>query len=169
MYATLVRNLIVIVFMECFVNPGSSCNSQLPPLGPRLLRAKSLFGDFMRTCKKELVEMATIIRSTRLRKVVQVACRVYNTCKESTLGKVRREDMAQAAYLDPIIECLYDATQNTSSTFYTDLQMPEEFRVVSAIYVNCSRKMAKSGSVLLETLDDGIAYGQKAVYAFGWV
>ncbi|XP_072140879.1 uncharacterized protein [Dermacentor andersoni] len=128
-------------------------------LGPRLLRAKTLFGDFMRACDKELVEMAKIIRSTMLRKLVQMSCRIYNSCKESTLEKIPSQ----------ILECLTDATQNTSSMFYTDLHMSEEFRLMSAKYMNCARKMVKSASVLPETMDDAIAYGPKAAFTFGWV
>ncbi|XP_054934445.2 uncharacterized protein [Dermacentor andersoni] len=123
----------------------------------------------MRTCKKELVEMAKIIRSTRLSKMVQTGCRVYNTCKESTLGKVRSEDMTQAEFLEPLLECLSAAAQNTSSAFYTDLQMSEEFRLAAAKYMICVRKMGKAVSVLPETIDDALAYGHKAVFAFWWV
>ncbi|XP_075532265.1 uncharacterized protein LOC142564939 isoform X2 [Dermacentor variabilis] len=157
MYAKVLLILIIILFVVCFVNPGSSCNTRLPPLGPRLLRAKSLFGDFMRTCNKELVEMANIIRSTRFRKVVQISCRMYNTCKESTWEKIPIQDMTQAEFVEP------------SSEFYTDLKMPEEFRLGAANYMTCMHKMGMTLSVLPETMDDALAYGHKAIFAFGWV
>ncbi|XP_070382738.1 uncharacterized protein [Dermacentor albipictus] len=84
-----------------------------------------------------------------------ISCRVYNTCKESTLdgmlsrcvltakgGRKRRRaasiapwNMTQAEIVGTVIECSNAASQNTSSTFYTYLNMSEEFRRGYAKYM----------------------------------
>ncbi|KAL1421761.1 hypothetical protein MTO96_022810 [Rhipicephalus appendiculatus] len=58
--------IFACMLVASFVRHGSPCNYQLPPLGPRLLRSKALFGDVMRTCQNEIVEVAKSIPPTKL-------------------------------------------------------------------------------------------------------
>ncbi|XP_070382740.1 uncharacterized protein [Dermacentor albipictus] len=64
-----------------------------------------------------------------------ISCRVYNTCKESTLDGMLSRNMTQAEIVGTVIECSNAASQNTSSTFYTYLNMSEEFRRGYAKYM----------------------------------
>ncbi|XP_075530602.1 uncharacterized protein LOC142563834 isoform X2 [Dermacentor variabilis] len=122
----------------------------------------------MRTCKKELVELAKSIHSAELRKALLVSCRVYNTCKESLLERMPIQDMTQVEVLGPMAECLSAALQNTSSIFYTDLKSSEEFRRSSVKCVMCAQKMGRTVSVKPQVLDDAVAFGVKAILTYGW-
>ncbi|XP_070382739.1 uncharacterized protein [Dermacentor albipictus] len=117
-----------------------------------------------------------------------ISCRVYNTCKESTLdgmlsrcvltakgGRKRRRaasiapwNMTQAEIVGTVIECSNAASQNTSSTFYTYLNMSEEFRRGYAKYMICAGNLAKATSVQLQVLDDAVAFGHKVALSYGW-
>ncbi|XP_077529419.1 uncharacterized protein LOC144141799 isoform X3 [Haemaphysalis longicornis] len=62
---TLAQLLFVTSKPDC----SSACNTQLPSIGPRLFRAKALFGDAMRLCKSEILRFARKIPPEQLGKM----------------------------------------------------------------------------------------------------
>ncbi|XP_075532239.1 uncharacterized protein LOC142564918 isoform X3 [Dermacentor variabilis] len=62
---------LIIVFgaMQYIVDPGSTCKTQLPPFGPRLLTAKAVFGNIMRRCHKEILEYTKTLPPQKVAKV----------------------------------------------------------------------------------------------------
>ncbi|XP_077492774.1 uncharacterized protein LOC144103928 isoform X4 [Amblyomma americanum] len=59
---------IVCVLSSSLLDPAGTCNTRLPPFGPRLFRAKVLFGEAMRLCSKELLAVAKTIPPHKLNK-----------------------------------------------------------------------------------------------------
>ncbi|KAL1421760.1 hypothetical protein MTO96_022809 [Rhipicephalus appendiculatus] len=90
MRAQSVWKIIAITVMANAVNPGSTCNRQMPGIGPRLLSAKAVFGDVMRTCKKEIVELAKVVPSADVKRLVRGYCHYYNACKEMVMEEMHK-------------------------------------------------------------------------------
>ncbi|XP_049511217.1 uncharacterized protein LOC125939813 [Dermacentor silvarum] len=109
---------ILIVFGLYILDSGTPCNTELPPVGPRLLRAKALFGEGMRVCKKEIVAYANTIPSQKIRKILQASCSAFNTCKT----------LAQEDNLEPAYQCLVSQAQSTTSPSALWLNMSDEYR-----------------------------------------
>ncbi|XP_077529422.1 uncharacterized protein LOC144141800 isoform X2 [Haemaphysalis longicornis] len=61
--------LAQLLFVAWNLDCSSACNRQLPPIGPRLLRAKALFGEAVRACKNEMVQLIRKIPPQHLGKM----------------------------------------------------------------------------------------------------
>ncbi|XP_070383319.1 uncharacterized protein [Dermacentor albipictus] len=93
----------ILYVMSCLLfQQTMSCNRQLPPFGPRLFRAKALFGQAMRSCSKEILAAAKMIPSEKLGKLLFFACRLYNTCKDSIPEKEPEQ----------LVECFLSGVRN---------------------------------------------------------
>ncbi|XP_070382711.1 uncharacterized protein [Dermacentor albipictus] len=140
--------------MDC----GSTCRTQLPPVGPRLLRAKALFGDIMRTCKKEVLAYAKYIPPQKLRHVVPIVCEIYNCCRP----------LGEDSNIKPMVDCIVSKTRNQSSLLYTKVKLSPNFGNAARDSTVCLGKVAGKSGWGLQTIDDGAAVGVKFVYSFGW-
>ncbi|KAL1421755.1 hypothetical protein MTO96_022804 [Rhipicephalus appendiculatus] len=144
---------------------------QPPPHGPRLMRAKVVFGDYMRLCSKELLEVAKNTPPTKVRKVILISCHMYNTCKEATLEKMNLTEFKNTTpeeLIIPIFQCVHGAGQNLSSMYYTKLKMSDNFRKTAGNSMMCAMNMWKTKPITPEAMEDSITFGLKALLAFGW-
>ncbi|XP_077492773.1 uncharacterized protein LOC144103928 isoform X3 [Amblyomma americanum] len=87
---------IVCVLSSSLLDPAGTCNTRLPPFGPRLFRAKVLFGEAMRLCSKELLAVAKTIPPHKLNKLLVMSCMWYNKCK----------DAIQENTKEPFLDCI---------------------------------------------------------------
>ncbi|XP_077529418.1 uncharacterized protein LOC144141799 isoform X2 [Haemaphysalis longicornis] len=131
---TLAQLLFVTSKPDC----SSACNTQLPSIGPRLFRAKALFGDAMRLCKSEILRFARKIPPEQLGKLLQYSCSRYNICKGNIEGYI-------GTPLNKMFSCLMQEI---------------ELKV-------CLRKFDTAVSDL-QTLDDTVAFARIAVLTYGW-
>ncbi|XP_077529642.1 uncharacterized protein LOC144142108 [Haemaphysalis longicornis] len=134
-----------------------ACNSEIPPAGPRLHRAKAFFGKSIRDCHKEILAEATMIPPHKLRKTVIAFCEVVNACRtnfpEHTVATV--------------VDCYNDALQNKSSVFYTEIKLPYDFAKAVNAATECLKKNNIS-AVPYQVVDDGLAFWKRAVLSYGW-
>ncbi|KAL3215672.1 hypothetical protein MRX96_033515 [Rhipicephalus microplus] len=161
MFEKLVCRISVFVFLACLVDPGMPCRKKMPPLGPRLLRAKALFGNFMRECKDLIFAVAKAIPPPKVHEVTERGCRLYNACKPST----------NEAQPDVLYDCLNLAFADAVRTFTVispPLPRGEEIQRAAQNYMVCGVGVAKKYSISLETLDDVMAVAYTAIHSFGW-
>ncbi|XP_075726761.1 uncharacterized protein LOC142768636 [Rhipicephalus microplus] len=156
MFEGLTYSLSVFVVLASLVNQGTSCKKQMPPFGPRLLRAKALFGNFMRDCKAELLDVAKAVPPQKVHEMAEMACRIYNACKPSVIETPP----------DVMYDCAYSVTQNVSH--FTYFGMPDQFQHIAKNYLACAQNSMKKYSVPLQTIDDVITVAYVAVHTFGW-
>nr|XP_054934447.1 uncharacterized protein LOC126544170 isoform X1 [Dermacentor andersoni] len=149
--------MLGFILGACVVNPGSSCNTQLPRMGPRLLHAKALFGKVFRVCKEDLVAYAKTIPSDKLRIVMQMGCAQYNICK----ALIRTE--AQQSY-----ECMLQPVHNESSLYYTRLNLTKEHMHAADKAMACAWKVVGNSTTYIQALDDAAALVRHAALNFGW-
>nr|XP_054934448.1 uncharacterized protein LOC126544170 isoform X2 [Dermacentor andersoni] len=106
--------MLGFILGACVVNPGSSCNTQLPRMGPRLLHAKALFGKVFRVCKEDLVAYAKTIPSDKLR--ISYECMLQPVHNESSLYYTRlnltKEHMHAA---DKAMACAWKVVGNSTT------------------------------------------------------
>ncbi|KAK8763972.1 hypothetical protein V5799_033419, partial [Amblyomma americanum] len=57
-----------------------ACNTPIPKNGPRLFRAKALFGDIVRDCHKELLYIFQKIHPKKLKLYLQYTCAITESC-----------------------------------------------------------------------------------------
>ncbi|XP_075532076.1 uncharacterized protein LOC142564798 [Dermacentor variabilis] len=149
--------LLGFILGACVVNSGSSCNTQLPRIGPRLLQAKALFGEIFRVCKEDLVAYAKTIPSDKLRFVMQMTCAQYNICK----ALIRTE--AQQSY-----DCMLEQVHNESSLHYTRLNLTKEHMHAADKAVACAWNIVGNSTAYIQALDDTTALIRHAALTFGW-
>nr|XP_054934004.1 uncharacterized protein LOC129388045 [Dermacentor andersoni] len=110
-------SIIILAAMLYFADPGSTCKTTLPPNGPRLMKAKAVFGDIMRTCKKEILEYTKTVPPQKVHQVLAIVCSMYNACLP----------LAEEQNLKPVFDCGLSMMMNKSSTLYTKLDLPIEY------------------------------------------
>nr|XP_054934476.1 uncharacterized protein LOC129388366 [Dermacentor andersoni] len=93
---------LALATIHMITDCGSTCPTQLPRVGPRLLRAKALFGDVMRMCKKEVLAYANCIPPQKLRHVVRIVCEIYNCCRP----------LGEDSNFKPMADCIVSKTLN---------------------------------------------------------
>ncbi|XP_054934475.1 uncharacterized protein [Dermacentor andersoni] len=142
----LLNFMLLFVITPYIMNPGSSCRTQLPPMGPRLLQAKAFFGKAVRECKNEMLAYAKTIPPHKLRQVVQVACSIYHSCMSSV----------KEQHIDP------------SSLYYTKVKLPIEFGYASRDFVRCLGNVTKNSGLTITAIDDAVTFAMKAMLSFGW-
>ncbi|XP_054934474.1 uncharacterized protein [Dermacentor andersoni] len=154
----LLNFMLLFVITPYIMNPGSSCRTQLPPMGPRLLQAKAFFGKAVRECKNEMLAYAKTIPPHKLRQVVQVACSIYHSCMSSV----------KEQHIDPAVECNVSKTLNESSLYYTKVKLPIEFGYASRDFVRCLGNVTKNSGLTITAIDDAVTFAMKAMLSFGW-
>ncbi|XP_050047488.2 uncharacterized protein [Dermacentor andersoni] len=122
------------------------------------MRAKALFGEAMRMCKKELVAYARTIPSEKIRKVLAAACSAYNNCKT----------LADEHNLEPAYNCLASQALNATSPYAMWLNMSDEYRHAAQGVLLCLWKGVLSRGVDGPAIDDAVAFTRRAVLTFGW-
>ncbi|XP_077492775.1 uncharacterized protein LOC144103928 isoform X5 [Amblyomma americanum] len=97
---------IVCVLSSSLLDPAGTCNTRLPPFGPRLFRAKVLFGEAMRLCSKELLAVAKTIPPHKLNKLLPGLGDFTTMCHARTRSGARSAPLytGRAAVLEQTTE-----------------------------------------------------------------
>ncbi|XP_070383126.1 uncharacterized protein [Dermacentor albipictus] len=151
--------LLSAVLQLSIIHPDKACNEQLPPFGPRLLKAKAVFGDVARSCGKEILAYVKNIRSEMVRKLVALTCNHYNSCRHTALdGSVQ-----------PVLECIITGFDNKSSLFYKHVNVTDALRVAAEELVNCTWKTGfSSRTITVQALDDFFTVARQGILTYGW-
>ncbi|XP_075728341.1 uncharacterized protein LOC142769203 [Rhipicephalus microplus] len=140
------------------IKHGSPCHTQLPPFGPRLMRAKALFGQMAQDCMKELVVYAKTIPPHKLQQVVKVSCAAYFSCMHLWDDNDRK----------PALDCITGIALNESSDLYAKLKLPREHGLAARDGLRCMYEVANKVGLKREAVDDAVAVGTKGMLSFGW-
>ncbi|XP_075728413.1 uncharacterized protein LOC142769231 isoform X2 [Rhipicephalus microplus] len=145
------RHLQIVSFLVLFLeswelDAGRTCKTQLPPFGPRLLRAKALFGETIRACKKEFVAYAKEIPPEKLRHVLVMVCTQYHKCRSLITTEEFR----------------------TSSSHYMHLNFTKEYVNAANNTLTCVLNHISNSTLNVQAVDDATAFALKAVVNFGW-
>ncbi|XP_070383225.1 uncharacterized protein [Dermacentor albipictus] len=151
-------SIIVIAAMLYIADPGSTCKTKLPPIGPRLTKAKAAFGDVMRTCKKEILEYAKTVPPQKVHQVVEIVCSMYNACLP----------LAEEQNLKPALDCGLALLMNKSSLLYTKLQLPIEYTFAGEKALVCIVQVLTSNGAGIQATDDTVAFARRAILTYGW-
>ncbi|XP_054934470.1 uncharacterized protein [Dermacentor andersoni] len=149
---------LVCTVTQYIVDPGSSCKAEMPPVGPRLLQAKALFGEVMRQCKKEIFVYLKSVPPHLLSKIIPISCAVYHECKRIHEGNE----------LEPVVNCCISAFKNKSAPLYTKLNLSDAYGHGAEAGLVCTLKVAQERGAGLQALDDEIGFMRKAALSFGW-
>ncbi|KAL3216444.1 hypothetical protein MRX96_033087 [Rhipicephalus microplus] len=114
--------------------------------GPRLLRAKALFGETIRTCKNEFVAYAKEIPPEKLRHVLVMVCTQYHKCRSLITTEEFR----------------------TSSSHYMHLNFTKEYVNAANNTLTCVLNHISNSTLNVQAVDDATAFALKAVVNFGW-
>ncbi|XP_077529542.1 uncharacterized protein LOC144141986 [Haemaphysalis longicornis] len=140
---------------------GSTCNTQVPPHGPRLMKAKKFFGDVMRRCSKEITAVVKQVQPSQARKLILWSCQFFNICKESVPAGID----ARIA----IHDCLVDVLRNESAPAYSRLKIPKkEYEEASIKAADCMWDVPGHEDDLMQVIDDVVAFGVRAAINYGW-
>ncbi|XP_077492772.1 uncharacterized protein LOC144103928 isoform X2 [Amblyomma americanum] len=148
---------IVCVLSSSLLDPAGTCNTRLPPFGPRLFRAKVLFGEAMRLCSKELLAVAKTIPPHKLNKLLVMSCMWYNKCK----------DAIQENTKEPFLDCILVGVRYESAPVYRDLKISLAFKQAAEKAVGCLKALI-GPSVDRQAIDDAVAFARQAILTFGW-
>ncbi|XP_075728412.1 uncharacterized protein LOC142769231 isoform X1 [Rhipicephalus microplus] len=157
------RHLQIVSFLVLFLeswelDAGRTCKTQLPPFGPRLLRAKALFGETIRACKKEFVAYAKEIPPEKLRHVLVMVCTQYHKCR----SLITTEEFRTSH------ECLIQTVRNESSSHYMHLNFTKEYVNAANNTLTCVLNHISNSTLNVQAVDDATAFALKAVVNFGW-
>ncbi|XP_077529643.1 uncharacterized protein LOC144142110 [Haemaphysalis longicornis] len=133
-----------------------ACSTELSGVGPRQFSAKTMAGNVMRYCNKEILALARIMPPHKLRKTMTAFCEVVNACMDSlpepTFGMV--------------VDCYTESFLNESAAFYTKLHIPHTFGAAVNASSECLRRNNLT-SVPYQVAKDGLAFWRYAVLAYG--
>ncbi|XP_077529421.1 uncharacterized protein LOC144141800 isoform X1 [Haemaphysalis longicornis] len=152
--------LAQLLFVAWNLDCSSACNRQLPPIGPRLLRAKALFGEAVRACKNEMVQLIRKIPPQHLGKLVIFSCANYNACKDSLEANLRT----------PLIEmfpCFMKKVEDTGKFANTKFNLSESSLSDARNVLLCLQKQ-DTEKFDLQTVDDIMAFGRMVILTYGW-
>ncbi|XP_070395559.1 uncharacterized protein [Dermacentor albipictus] len=134
----------------------SSCNGFSIPNRRRLMETKAVFGTLIRQCHKHVDEMAKNISPKDFSKGLVIACRFYNTCRDSIPRKTARQ----------LFLCLQTAALNKTGLFYTHMNVSEKFRKAVADGMVCVGRTDILDSPIT-AIDDLATYSRWVALAYG--
>nr|XP_054918453.1 uncharacterized protein LOC129380707 isoform X1 [Dermacentor andersoni] len=141
------------------LGPSFSCNTKLPPLGPRLLSAKALFGEVMRVCKNYILAYAKTMAPDKVHRTILAFCTHYNTCKS----------FARNGAPELVYDCTLQVVRKQQGlSNVTSLHISEAHVETSQKALECMWKVYRSRPLDMQAMDDAVAVGRQAVLTFGW-
>ncbi|KAK8762933.1 hypothetical protein V5799_034459 [Amblyomma americanum] len=134
-----------------------ACDSKLPPLGPRLFRAKALFGEAMKHCHGEFAAAAREFPSEKFRKFLHAFCQMLNVCKETIPEKTT----------ELMNVCVQTHTKNRTGILYSEVGLSYSLGEKIQKIWNCFHEKNMT-SVPYEVTLDATTVGYFAALNFGW-
>ncbi|XP_075532124.1 uncharacterized protein LOC142564832 [Dermacentor variabilis] len=148
---------VTFLLGSSLLGTSSSCNTQLPPLGPRLLSAKAFFGKVMQVCSKEILAYARTIRHDKLHTILHMVCDNYKVCKA----------FARKGVPKPMYDCILKALDKQSSHL-TRLHISEAYNETSREALECLQEIQRSIPLDIQAMEDAVAVARQAILTFGW-
>ncbi|XP_070382681.1 uncharacterized protein [Dermacentor albipictus] len=149
---------VLFLLAASLLGPSFSCNTKLPPLGPRLLSAKALFGEVMRVCKNHILAYAKTMAPDKVHRIIFAFCTHYNTCKS----------FARNGAPEVVYNCTLQVFRKQLIPNVTSLHTSEAYVEASQKALECLWKVYRTHPLDIQAMDDAIAVGRQAVLTFGW-
>ncbi|XP_070385031.1 uncharacterized protein [Dermacentor albipictus] len=102
-----------------FLQLAFGCYTPLPPLGPRLFRAKALFGNAMRVCHDDIVATVKLFPSSQIRKMLDCVERDVQN-KSAGVYTIAKLPYAVGPAFSRVLACVRDNFGDTPYEVFTD-------------------------------------------------
>ncbi|XP_077529415.1 uncharacterized protein LOC144141797 [Haemaphysalis longicornis] len=138
----------------------SGCNTRLPSIGPRLLKAKTLFGEGVRLCKKEILKVVREVPAEQVAKLLRYSCSRYNACK----------DFFEDRHGTPLIKmtaCLIQDLKDNETFYRTKFNLSDTFVPDMIAFLGCVQKF-DAVTTDRQTMDDTMTVIRTTIMTYGW-
>ncbi|XP_077529416.1 uncharacterized protein LOC144141798 [Haemaphysalis longicornis] len=149
-----------LVLVASNLDNCSACNTRLPSIGPRLLKAKALFGEGMRHCKKEILKVVREVPAEQVAKLLRYSCSRYNACKDSF-------EERHGTPLIKMTACLKKNLEDNKTFFTTKFNLSDTFVPDMIACMECVQKF-DAMTTNLQTMDDTVTVMKTAIMTYGW-
>ncbi|XP_077529414.1 uncharacterized protein LOC144141796 [Haemaphysalis longicornis] len=157
MFCVMMTHLLLVALN---MDPCSACNRRPPPFGPRLLNAKTLLGNGIRLCEKELLKVVRKVPPEQVAKLLTYGCSRYNACKDSF-------DEKHGTPVIKITACLIKELEDQRDFLTTKFNLSDSYVPDMILFMECLQKL-DAAATNLQTIDDTVTIFRMAIMAYGW-